>query len=296
MFAYVSTVGRGKILEESSKIYKVDLASKKVLAQVRLPFSMFDLANPRGGVRGSRGIVILQTEAGPQLWVAGFDGLFNLDMETMFINKGYWFKNLRDIHNIYQHGNRILVTSTWNNSIYEFDSESGDVFLISDFSNKFINPLSGDTPDQYHLNSVCGELALLNRQGVVVNVHTGSTVWSSPDFKYGHDLVPLPSGEIATCSSGKKSVVAFRVDKAGYRVLLDLQSVYPACSPAEGKLAIPGWTRGLTYSSETGLLYVGAAPAQILVVDPGSSGLVDTIKISDEVADSVFAIALGNPG
>lgn len=292
MIAYVSTVGRGKSLEESSKVYKVDLDSGAVLARVRLPLSMFDLSNPRGGVRGSRGIVLLQTNTGPQLWVAGFDGLFNVDHRTMLIKKGYWFEHIRDIHNIYQRENKILAISTWNNSLHEVDPASGESALVSDFTNAFADPRTINTPDQYHLNSVCGELALINRQGAVVNTSTRGVVWNCPDFKAGHDLVPLPSGEIATCSSGNKSVVAFRVGVGGYRVILDLRSMYPSNSPAEGKLAFPGWTRGLAYSPKTKLLYVGAAPAQVVVVNPESAMMVKTIRISDEVADSVFAIAL----
>lgn len=290
MEVFVSTVGRGKDLEESSKVYKIDLDTGKILAQVRLPLAMFDLKNPRGGTRGCRGLAIIPRPEGKELWAAGFDGLFNLDVNDLFVKKAYWFRSILDIHSIYHQDGRITAISTWNNSIFSVEPETGAFYQVRDLTNGFPNPRTLGTPDQYHLNATLGDLALLNRQEIVVDMKTKKVAFESPEFKSGHNLIPLPSGEIATCSSAKKTVLAFRPFTNEWRTILDLNSKYPFNDVPEGKLNTPGWTRGMSYHPEGGMLLVGAAPSSVIVVDPFTCEIKKTINISDDVLEATFSV------
>lgn len=282
---YVSTVGRGKQLEESSKVYLVDIESSETIKGARIPEATIDLENPRGGCRGCRGLAWWQGE----LWAAGFDGLFRLHPGTLRLEKGYWSQECRDIHQIYTHSDGILLTSTWNNCIFLFNPLNGSFDKIQDLSSDYEGEqVDPNIPDTLHMNSLCDDYALFNRPGVIANIISKEIVYRFGSAGCGHDLHRLSTGEIAINLSASASTEAVNLETGRSRVLLDIQRKPGLDSPS----ASHGWTRGMFYIPGEDVLLIGAAPAMVYILENVSMEphIKKVVEISDEVVESVFDI------
>lgn len=310
---YVSTVGRTKDLQDSSHVYMLDYDTKQVMHSVRLPLAMFDLENPRGGVRGCRGLCFGMDLLGQPafLWAAGFDGLFRINLDDLFIEEGVWSRDCRDIHQIYAghpcmeglfwgKGPDVELIGTWNNTLYGFEYSSGEFFPLLDLSDIH----EGEPPpqlnndrgscDTLHWNAMHKGYALVPKIGGIYDMASRSFVVLDPQYRGCHDLQLLPNGELAINHSMTRRVLTFDTTTwKEKRVLLEL----PFTKQPEGTKAImPGWMRGMSYLENHDMLFVGSAPARIYIFkNVCGSPEVEHIDISDDICDSVFSV-VPHPG
>ena len=282
---YVSTVGRGKKLKESSKVYCIDYDTGKIIASTRIPEPNMDLSNPRGGCRGCRGLTILNDS----LWAAGWDCLFELDLTTLELKRGFWSKDCQDIHQIYTHNNEILLVSSWNNKTFSFNPSEGNFTEQNDFTDIFVGEqVDLTSPDSLHYNSMADKYILLNRPGIIANKETKEVVYKYTSTGRGHDLCILPSGEIATNCAGEAGTIAIDLNTGDNRDLLRITRK----PELDGPLAQHGWTRGMSYIENHDLMFVGSAPASVFCIGGVMStpSVLKEIHISDEVVETVFDV------
>ena len=217
------------------------------------------------GHRSARGVCYW----GESYWVAGYDFIAKLGVGPFTIESVHRHPDCLDIHNIYDAGDNILVTSTYNNSIFRFD---GDRFTkILDLTDVFVN--TNTPPDTLHLNSLLGDYAILctyeNINSAVVNMKEKRVVFSNEEYMFGHDLQKIGTGEYVTNSSGKSKLIAFRED-GSFRVLFDYKEYR---SGEDSALSKWGWVRGLCYDEDSDILFMGAPPAAVFVFSNVSTNM-----------------------
>jgi hypothetical protein len=288
---YVSTVGRGVQGEESSKVYKIDLDTGEILASVRLPLAMFDLANPRGGVRGGRGLAFHDGK----LYAAIFDGICELNPDDLFIYRCDWFRELKDIHQLYSRFGELYAVNTWKNEWGAVNDGQWDfVQNVSSYHEGVPAPvdlLDMGCRDTLHLNSLCFDArdvyGMLNKVGAIANLSTLTIVMEDELLLGAHDLCLINENEIAVNLSRTCSTVA--IDTNTWTVSREL---YQAPDGADGQFAKFGWMRGMSYIPKTDTLLLGSAPAQVIELTGVNSGnpVANTVLISDEVTESVFDV------
>lgn len=287
---FVSTVGRGKNLEEASRVYSIDYDTGKILASKSIPLANFDLSaiNPRGGTRGARGLCYFNS----RLWVAGWDGLFELDDETLDLERGFWSTECKDIHQIYAGQFEITCVGTWDNSIYRF--REGKFSKVKDLTDIHPGVFQAHTPDRLHFNAMCGRYANLNTIGAIADMKTGKLVVEDYDTFFGtHDLVKLPTNEMVVNLSRLRKTVTLDMDTWKIkRTLVELPEVK---QPTGTTLCMPGWMRGASYvGGNNDILLLGTAPASILAIEGVCSSIgvnqYREIKVSDDTVESVFDV------
>jgi len=292
---YVSTVGRGKRKEEASRVYKIDTSSGKILTSVRLPLSMTDLENPRGGCRGGRGLAFHKNK----LYAAIFDGVCELNPDDLFIKKCYWFKEIKDIHQIYSMPDSLVVINSWNNQWGMVTK--GEWKLKQDLSNLHIgepiNPafISLGCTDTLHLNSICVSedtifpYGLLSKAGAIVNLNNNTILMDNKDLlRESHDIWPINNFEVAVNLSphGKTVTIDTRTWELS-RVL------YEAGEGEGSEIARYGWMRGMSYIPHTDTLLLGSSPAQVVVlsnINTEDRPTSKIIPIADQIVESVFDV------
>lgn len=280
---YVSTVGRGKQKEESSKIYCLDYDTGKTIAEVKLPLSMLDLGNPRGGCRGARGLAWRKGE----VVAAGFDGLFQLDPEDLFVRNGNWFRNMRDIHQIYL-------------------NEDGDLDIVATFTNEVCNltyrmdysdihpgePAPDWFPgckDTLHLNSISENYGLCSKAAIIIDRKNRKVAFESEEYLKGsHDIWELPTGEVVINNSKQCRTVAFNPETWEVTRILYQETETEGGS----ELAKRGWTRGMFYMPQNDMMLIGSSPAEVIVLKniSGNTSIQKRIKISDEIVEATFDV------
>lgn len=298
--AYVSTVGRGKQKEEASRVYKIDLDSGATLASVRLPLSMFDLANPRGGCRGGRGLAAFGTHT---IFAAIFDGICELDAETLFIRECHWYgeplQDARDIHQIYmREKGELLIVNTWTNStnhvaVHSPDWKKWALSAPTDFSDVYAGKPAEECHiplgcrDTLHLNSICDKqkYGLLCKVGAILDLETRKIIYEDNCLRGSHDLHWINHEEVAINLSRHCKTVAFNP------ITKEFRDLYVAPGGPDGEMAKHGWMRGMSYISKTDTLLLGSAPAQVVELrDVNTSPQARIISISDEIVESVFDV------
>lgn len=307
MKCYVTTCGRGRHVEESARVYLVDITAKKILAETNLPRPNIDSLNPRGGVRGARGMTFLNNE----LWVAGCDGLFNLDPDTLRVKQGIWPEGVADIHQIYTLNKMVYAVSTGNDSLVPVCTEG-----LPDVLREVLSFLETGTEhntmcfrgtvdgvhqehaplDTLHFNSMVSSskdgVMLFNRIGSVCRFGQATVCVDVPGLSGGHDLWMLKSGELAVNSSGKNQTIAFDChDPSKQRVLFEI----PRRRDMDAVHSQWGFTRGMCYLEDCDLMVVGSAPATVTVIENVCGTrqvVVDSMQITDKVEESVFDVLI----
>jgi hypothetical protein len=286
---YVSTVGRGKNKEEASRVYCVDYDTGKTLMSHAIPIANIDLSatNPRGGTRGARGLCWYNS----RLWVAGWDGLFELDPDTLRVERGFWSDECWDIHQIYAGQFEITCVGTWTNSIYKFSE--GKFTKVKDLTEIHPGEFQAPSPDRLHFNAMSGRYANLNTIGAIADMKTGELVVEDPEIFFGtHDLIELPTNELVINLSRLRKTVTLNMDTWEIqRTLVELPEVK---QPAGTIMCMPGWMRGASYIPKHDTLLLGTAPARVLAIENVSTATgknqFKEIKISDDIVDSVFDV------
>lgn len=279
---YTSTVGRGKALEESSKIYCIDFDTGEILLERKLPLSMLDLGLPRGGCRGCRGLTWIDG----YIWAAGYDGLFQINPETLFIDRGHWSSDCKDIHQIYDHDSSITVVSTGNNSVYDFSIEDMAFCLKLHLPSIFNN--SREMEDIYHFNAMTDRYVLLNNTGQIGDLLKECIIFDDSLLVGAHDIISLSNSEVAINLSRHAQTVAINLDTKYIRVLATVNHD----RSKDSLLAKHGWMRGMFFLPGTEQLLVGCGPAMVLCIDNifTNPGISKEITISDDIVESVFDV------
>ncbi len=295
---YVSTVGRGKALEEASRIYCIDYDTGETLASRSIPLSMHDLSakNPRGGTRGARGMCFWRTK----LWVAGWDGLFEVDPEDLFIEHGYWSKDCQDIHQIYADQYKMDVIGTKHNSVYEFnpDYRHNPIFRkTKDLTKLHTGVIQIGNTDTLHFNAMYRPYANFSSVGAICNIQTKKIMIQDERLLHSHDLVLLPNGELVTNISPKRQTIT--IDTESWQIKRTLIELPEVKQPQGSKLCMPGWMRGMSYIENYDTLLLGSAPAKILAIEGVCSSIPTNtykeISISEDIVESVFDV-IPHPG
>jgi len=294
---FVSTVGRGKNKEESSRVYCVDVESGEILNSVRLPLAMFDLKNPRGGTRGARGLAFVQNKSlgRDYLYAAGFDGIFEIEPESMHIYKGYWSKRCQDIHQIYEaFPSTLLVTNTRQNAIWKFHPHASQWVCFSDYTSIHpgLSPPDSDegNNDTLHFNSFSDKYGLCAKAAIVFERESDKVVLENQELLRGsHDIWELPTGEIAINNSRKSRTITLDP------VTWDIRRVLYQETSTEGgsELAKRGWTRGMYYIEHLDTMLIGSSPAEVVILENVCNGkpIREThIPISDEIVEATFDV------
>jgi len=117
----VTTINRTcPATECSGYVYIVDAEQRRVLSRYAIPEAPMRAQdpNPRGGMRGGRGIAV----RGAEIFIANFDTVYRFDAAgnfTPFISH----PSCADIHDIAFKGERLWVTSTRNDLVLVFDGD-----------------------------------------------------------------------------------------------------------------------------------------------------------------------------
>ena len=117
-YALVTTVKRGVPVEDSGRLYLVDIRSRKVVHTCgMLPVKATISRNPRGGIRGLRGVCVVDNKA----YVCSNDTITVLDynLKPLYTIDSPYFSNLHDIKP-FRKG--FLVASCGNDSILYINS------------------------------------------------------------------------------------------------------------------------------------------------------------------------------
>ena len=180
MILLVSTTIRGvPAKEKSGYVYSIDFENQKILKRSQIiepPHREVD-ANPRGGMRGSKGIAINQD----QIAIANTSSIFLYDLEWNLIRE-ISHPSCAGIHDIMFQGDTIWATAARSDMIFQFDFEGNllDYFYFREpdsirqdlswrpplkldadqvLSGKidFRDPLTYEieTYDNAHVNSIC---------------------------------------------------------------------------------------------------------------------------------------------
>src|SRR5713101_2938073 len=163
----------------SGYVYTLDLGRRQVTGRspVSEPLHFRHDENPRGGMRGARGIAVVDDH----VFIANFSGIHRFDSAWRLIG-AMSHPSCADIHDVRFREGRLWVTSTRNDLIFEFDLD-GDIHQCLDLRNfrelgttlhgkepryltdtdifsgttDFRDPRSHDRlrSDSMHVNSVC---------------------------------------------------------------------------------------------------------------------------------------------
>jgi hypothetical protein len=251
---------------------------------------MLDLANPRGGCRGARGLAF----GNNTVYAAGFDGIFRLDPDTLFVHHGRWYKNIRDIHQIYLRRGILEIAATFTNTIQKVNVEH-DIILSEHYDYSDVHeglpapdwfPGSRDT---LHLNSFTDHYALCAKAAIIIDRETNEVCLENQQFLRGaHDIWELATGEVLINSSKNSMTIA--IDTGTWQ----LSRILYEETETEGgsELARRGWTRGMYYLPKQDLLMVGSSPAEIILIEnvSGNAKVVDRIPISDNIVEATFDV------
>lgn len=305
----VSTIVRkASPLEISGYLYTVDLHENAV--RERTPFIEAPLRdldpNPRGGMRGARGIAV----EGDEVYVANYSAVYRFD--TQWRCKGVIsHPDCADIHDIAVQDGALWVTSTRNDLLMAFDRDGtlraridlrksvalDDPVPVSDSQTAenvdFRDPRTHEKAlhDYLHVNSLAfapddslvvslGQVATAEAPQsrlVRLNPHGGSELASELDGATvpRHNTLHLPDGSLL-----------FNDTPRGELVLFDSIT----CTERDRIAIGAGYLRGLA-QLEGGRIATGAQQ-QIALVDTRAQDPPDFIRLSHDPRESVHSIAV----
>ncbi|MCC6694138.1 MAG: hypothetical protein IT365_00780 [Candidatus Hydrogenedentes bacterium] len=305
----VSTIVReARPLEISGYLYTVD--RDECAVRERTPFIEAPLRdidpNPRGGMRGARGIAV----NGDEVYVANFSAVYRFDTQWRCLGV-ISHRDCADIHDIAVHDGSLWVTSTRNDMLMEFDREGtlraqmslrdsvgpGDGLpdSISQPWNgtDFRDPRTHDKTqhDFLHVNSLVfapddslvvslGQVAAADgpqSRLVRLNPHGGSELASELDGATvpRHNALHLPDGSLLLNDTPRGELVLFDSNTGAER----------------NRIAIgAGYLRGLA-QLEDGRIATGAQQ-QIALVDTRTQDPPKFIRLSHDPRESVHSIVV----
>ncbi|NUM52790.1 MAG: hypothetical protein HUU46_04020 [Candidatus Hydrogenedentes bacterium] len=303
----VSTIKRGaNPSEPSSSVYTLSDCNYAVGAAPNVQdaaLRRFD-SNPRGGMRGARGVAV----GDGATFVANFDSVFRYDRAWNLkgVTSHPW---CADIHDIALHDGRLWVASTRNDCLVQFDLDGNVRDIVDPWGMGFVEEAFGvprkrevtvddlrdprthekSQTDRLHLNSFAftdaGDLIISLGQ-IRVNGHCESAL-----VKLGasggvelihrnaeapvpaHNIVALPDGRLLHCDTGGRQVVAIEPQSGCVQPIIKM---------------FGGYTRGLCRLNDDRMA-VGVQN-EVWMFDPDRAGHVERIRISDDPRESIHSI------
>jgi len=270
----VSSIWRGVRWENSGVLWHVNLNNnsvKEVFYLNRDP-KIGKPRIPKGGHRSARGMCFWKG----CYWVSGYDFIAKISLNPFTVKEVYSDKTCLDIHSIYDGGDSILITSTYNNSVFKFDGQRFKKIL--DLTDTFIN--TNTLPDSLHLNTLLGDYAVLctydQVKSAIVDTNKKQIIFTHDDYIFAHDLQIINTGEFVTNSSGTSKLFAVCKDGSNSRVLFDYNKYKKG---EDSKLSKWGWLRGLCYDKISDKLYVGVPPSTVLIFSNVSNNIELTYEL-----------------
>ncbi len=284
-----------------------------------------EAANPRGGVRGARGIT--RTDDG-HIIVASYHSLLIYNSESQQVDR-HSHPLMSGIHAIACEGPVVWVTSTSIDVLLGYNLETREVEEVFDLTTLASVRALGVAPrgldlsadyradpsvvrgDSTHLNSVLKMddtlYVLLNRFGVIVDVRADRVVARHDLLRGAHDLVYIPErDQIAVNDTRSQSLLLFDrqtfslVDRIRIARLkgapwwLTTEKLKLLCQKVVSRLfkirvnASPLFMRGLAY--ENGRIYSGTSPAAVFVTCLDTRQIVGQHRFSRKTTDTIYGI------
>ena len=297
MKKFVATiVVRRAEVEESGKIYVVDFGSGRIEKEIPfiLPVVDHEYPNPRGGLRGYRGLAF----SNGRFYVANFDSILIFDKRFELLER-FSHPFLSDIHDVMIEDNFLYVVSTFAEAILRIDLDGNEclpkVFwegcdkLNDRIDYRYIEqPLEG----HHHYNNV---LKHSNGDFYVLACYDSSLINITQKRRHRFDSLISPhdllehEDRIVMNNTNGSQVVSVRPD--GTDLIVEYQEERIEKDSGNENVGVNyGWLRGLCSDEEN--YYVGTSPASIKVIDAHKRILKNEIVLSDDVEESVFSLKL----
>lgn len=325
---FVTTVHRSAPAAQGGEVLSLDRASSQPLkraAIVPTEPEIDEAANPRGGIRGGRGLLRLDRD---HILVASYHSLLVFTNDLTLVDR-HSHPLMSGVHAICRDGDIIWVTSTSIDMLLGYNLKTRTADTVIDMTELDCVQSFGITPrgldltrdfradptvvrgDSTHLNSVLkiGNqlLVLLNRFGAIIDVNADRVVAHHRWLRGGHDLVLIPDrGHIAVNDTRTQSLLLFDAD--GFALVdrlimtrlpgapfwltskkLTLYSQKIASRLLNYKIkAAPLFMRGLAYAD--GHLFSGISPAAVFVTDINAREIVEQHRLSLDTSETVYGI------
>lgn len=292
--------------EQSAGVYSLDINLRVRRTHAAPPDARLRLRdpNPRGGMRGARGIAV----ADGDIYVANFDSVFRYDRAWNLLGV-VSHPQCADIHDIALHGGRLWVASTRNDRLFQFDFDGKVRDIVDPWQMGFVEDMFGmmkkgevsagdlrdprthekSRTDRLHLNSLAftnaGDLIVSLGQ-VRVNGHCESAlvrlgasggaeiVHRRDDAPVpAHNIVEMPDGRLLHCDTANQRVVAIDPESGNARTIIATDG---------------GYTRGLCRLDD-GRLALGAQN-EVWVFHPDRAANIERFRISNDPRESIHSI------
>ena len=305
----VSTIVRSAGLNElSGHLFMVDDDTRRVASRCPAPepaLREFD-ANPRGGMRGAKGIAVVDD----RIFIANFSAIYEYDPHWR-LRQVISHPSCAGIHDIYHRDSRLYVTSTRNDIIFEFDLEGGihDVFnvhadpgLLAGIGWRIKNHLRRDTVlggkidfrdprthcverfDRTHLNSVCflpdGDMlvSLGHLMPSSLEMLSPAVIGANQWLREALPFEKQANTELIVSPTLGKSAVVRVHSNGDARVLLLLSQ---ATVPKHNVMCMPGGD----------VIHLDTSNGEIIRFDPASGEIESRIKVADNFLRGVHPIS-----
>ena len=317
MRVHFTTVVRKVPADQGGAYRCADLSTRTLLHETPVRPSDPDVhhANPRGGARGGRGVIIRPDE----VIVASYHTLLRFDRD--FNHIGRIDNNLFvGLHETSPENDTIWVTSTAIDAALCIDNQGSivDAFWpreIPSLQKKlnlepknvdrsidnrvlWLDDKTGKDASHTHLNAVCchdGEIyLLLNRFGTVWAMREDRPVIEDPQLDAPHNLVPFRDHWLIN-NSRNHSIMIY--DAAGQREraidLLSFPEIASILESASGQdvTAKAFFVRGLNVTPD-GKIVVGFSPGTLATFDFETGALLDLFQFANDVRVCVHGLEI----
>ncbi len=295
-----TSVIRGANKNEShGGIYLIDLSSEEV-EQV-LDWDACDIDwGGRGWDRGLRGIATYDEH----IYVAASDELYCFD-KTFNIVSSYRNKFLKHAHEIFCHGDHILVTSTGFDSVLSFNLKNREFdkgwtirrhgqgyFNLSLFDPKKNGPEPGNT---VHINNV-----VQNSEGIFVSGRGIPYILCLNETNIGpwahlplgtHNAMPYEKGVLYNDTNADLIVLENDTKICCLDVPRYPNTEIKNIELGDDKLARQAFGRGLCAYREE-IIFAGSSPSTITAYDLRSQGPIKSINITMDIRNAIHGLAI----
>ncbi len=312
----VSTVVRNtpKSRPTSGRLFLCDFIEKSILKVQDIPAPLFPSSddNPRGGVRGGRGIGVHNDF----VYVASYDAIHIYDLQLQYC-RSISHPLFAGIHEILVEDDGVWVTSTWLDLLLKVDFDGGVLHTwyyrndedlcaklelpcnaVLEYSHDYRSDLKGGLPSlkMVHLNSIrkMGDDEYILTFGMCKN---GTEQYDVPQFhavRYNvvsgmatilfshHVNFPAHNAEMLNDSK-----LIFNDSQAMYVVVADILK-----NEIQKEVSVPGtWLRGLV-AYDVNAVFVGSAPAVVYQIDLERGTIVNECVLSTGLNEAVHGMAI----
>lgn len=294
---YITTIHRKKEFtagERLGNVYVVDWRTKRLLTKPSGLDPGYSFHRPLSKSHGVRGISFHNEK----IFVAGSgSNLSCFDKDTFELIEHREIKELIGIHHIRSHNGLLYVVSTGNDILFKLDNfDIVDEVYIEDYK-EHIEPYMFEEckekswgTNKVHFNSIGwdqdgNEYHIYCGAKVIFNFTKKEVVYCGNNLKGPHDLVfdgsSLYFNNSETLSTCKVGLVS--------KDLCEVHSFSPD-SEFISEYNTNGFTRGLAKSGD--VLFMCGSPTRVCSFDVKNNKEIDSLKLSDDLGESVFDVML----